>query len=56
MLEERIHQKRDFMYKCLKCGKDIELKQVKEKIRCPFCGYRVIMKKRPKTLVKVDTD
>ena len=56
MLGERIRLKRDFMYKCLKCGKDVELKQVKEKIRCPYCGFRVVMKKRPKTLIKVGTD
>jgi len=41
------------MYKCLKCEKEIDLDQVKEKIRCPFCGYRIIMKKRPKTVTKV---
>jgi DNA-directed RNA polymerase subunit P len=44
------------MYKCLNCGKDIELKQVKDKIRCPYCGYRVIIKKVPKTLKKVKAD
>ena len=41
------------MYKCLKCGKDIELEHVKEKIRCPFCGFRIIVKDRPKKVVKV---
>ena len=28
------------MYKCLKCEKEIDLEHVKEKIRCPFCGYK----------------
>jgi len=41
------------MYKCLKCEKEIDLDQVKEKIRCPFCGYRIVMKVRPKTTSKV---
>ena len=41
------------MYKCLKCKKDIEMEQVKEKVRCPFCGYRIVMKTRPKNIVKV---
>lgn len=41
------------MYKCLSCSKEIELEQVKEKIRCPYCGYRIITKLRPKTIVKV---
>jgi len=44
------------MYKCLNCGKDIELKQVREKIRCPYCGYKIILKERPKTIVKVKAD
>lgn len=41
------------MYKCLKCEKEIEMEQVKEKIRCPYCGYRTIMKQRPKKNTKV---
>jgi len=44
------------MYKCLKCGKEIELKQVKEKIRCPYCGYRTIVKQPPKKIIKVKAD
>lgn len=40
------------MYKCLQCGKTIDLEQVKEKIRCPYCGYRIIIKQTPKTIVK----
>lgn len=41
------------MYKCLSCGKDIELEQIKDKIRCPYCGYRIVVKQRPKTVSKV---
>lgn len=41
------------MYKCLSCGKEIEMDQVKDKIRCPYCGYKIISKSRPKTIVKV---
>jgi len=44
------------MYRCLKCGKDIDMKQVKDKIRCPYCGYRIIIKKAPTILVKVKAD
>jgi len=44
------------MYKCLNCGKDIDLKQVKDKIRCPYCGYRIIVKENPKRLVKSKAD
>jgi len=41
------------MYKCLKCGEKIDLKQIREKIRCPYCGYRVIVKERPETVIRV---
>jgi DNA-directed RNA polymerase subunit P len=44
------------MYKCLKCGKDIEMERVKDKIRCPYCGYRIIYKDTPKTIKKVKAD
>jgi DNA-directed RNA polymerase subunit P len=44
------------MYKCLKCEKEIEMKQVKDKIRCPYCGYRIVIKQSPKTIVKVKAD
>jgi DNA-directed RNA polymerase subunit P len=44
------------MYKCLNCGKDIEMAQVKDKIRCPYCGYRTIIKETPKSVIKVKAD
>jgi DNA-directed RNA polymerase subunit RPC12/RpoP len=31
-------------YVCLKCKKEVE---IEEKIRCPFCGFRIIAKARP---------
>jgi len=34
----------DYMYVCAKCGK--EIKKIYE-VRCPYCGYRIILKKRP---------
>lgn len=33
-------------YKCLKCEKDIEKDDLRRRIRCPFCGYRILKKKR----------
>lgn len=42
------------MYKCLSCGKKIEINiKATRKIQCPFCGYRIIEKMRPTTNVKV---
>jgi len=34
------------MYKCLNCGREIPLEEAKKRIRCPYCGYRILLKKR----------
>ena len=33
------------MYKCLNCGKKFE---IKDKVQCPYCGYRIAIKPRPR--------
>jgi DNA-directed RNA polymerase subunit RPC12/RpoP len=36
------------MYKCLNCGKEVEVDlRVAKKIICPYCGYRILSKPRP---------
>lgn len=44
------------MYKCLHCEKVIDIKEIKEKIRCPYCGYRVVIKESPKTVTRVKAE
>lgn len=39
------------MYKCIKCKKIIT--KVDEKIRCPYCGFRIFVKLRPKVVKRV---
>lgn len=42
------------MYRCVSCGKDVELDLSSgKKVICPFCGYRIIKKTRPLTVKKV---
>jgi len=41
------------MFKCLDCQKTISAEQLNEKIRCPYCGYRIMIKERPKIPVRV---
>ncbi|MCJ7428995.1 MAG: DNA-directed RNA polymerase subunit P [Candidatus Nanohaloarchaeota archaeon QJJ-5] len=43
-------------YKCAKCEEDIDVDPVNEKIICPRCSGRVILKKRPqeRTTVKAE--
>ncbi len=41
------------MYKCLNCGREIDPESIEKKIRCPYCGYRIVIKVRPKTVKKV---
>ena len=44
------------MYKCLSCGKEVELDiRVSKKVICPFCGYRIIKKVRPVVVKKVQS-
>ncbi|MBI5355793.1 MAG: DNA-directed RNA polymerase subunit P [Candidatus Aenigmarchaeota archaeon] len=33
-------------YKCLNCGSDINADDIKKRVRCPFCGHRIIRKRR----------
>ena len=40
-------------FKCISCGKDIKKEEMGRKIRCPYCGGKVIVKKRPKMTKKV---
>lgn len=39
------------MYKCVKCKKIVT--KIDEKIRCPYCGFRIFVKLRPKTVKRV---
>jgi DNA-directed RNA polymerase subunit RPC12/RpoP len=32
--------------KCFKCGKVIKQEYIKKKIRCPYCGSKVLFKPR----------
>jgi DNA-directed RNA polymerase subunit P len=39
------------MYKCVKCKKIVT--RAEDKIRCPFCGYRIYVKMRPDVVKRV---
>lgn len=34
-------------YSCFSCGASVDSTEIKELIRCPYCGGRVLIKKRP---------
>ncbi len=36
-------------YKCFFCEKEIDPEQVKKKVRCVYCGSKIIYKGREKT-------
>lgn len=43
------------MYKCLNCGKDVDIDLERaKKIICPYCGYRILEKKRSPVLKRVE--
>jgi len=39
------------MYRCIKCKKIIT--KLDDKIRCPYCGYRIVAKIRPEVVKRV---
>lgn len=39
------------MYKCLNCRKEID--ETNDKVRCPYCGFRVYSKSRPEVVKRV---
>jgi DNA-directed RNA polymerase subunit P len=39
------------MYKCVKCKKVVS--KLEDKIRCPYCGFRIFVKLRPKVVKRV---
>jgi len=41
-------------YVCVKCKQEVELDPVDEKVICPKCSHRVLLKKRPDEPNKVE--
>ncbi len=53
-MSDVMEKAKNFGYKCLNCGKDVDVElQKAKKIICPYCGYRILEKKRPTTAKKV---
>jgi len=38
-------------YKCLDCQKEIESELVKKRVRCPYCGSKILHKQRASAAV-----
>jgi len=43
-------------YKCVNCETEVEVDPVDDKIICPKCSHRVLMKKRPENPVTVEVE
>ena len=39
-------------YLCLSCGKKVEDEYTRSKVRCPYCGFKILYKDR-RTVVTV---
>ncbi|MBI2547437.1 MAG: DNA-directed RNA polymerase subunit P [Candidatus Aenigmarchaeota archaeon] len=39
------------MYKCTNCKKPVA--KLEDKVRCPYCGFRVFVKERPEVVKRV---
>ncbi len=42
-------------YICFSCEKEVEL-DIRSRIRCPFCGGRILYKKKPEVKITVDVN
>jgi DNA-directed RNA polymerase subunit P len=40
-------------YVCGACAKEVTADEIKKRIRCPYCGNKVLFKKRPNITKKV---
>jgi len=38
-------------YKCFKCGKIVKGDLVKKRVRCPYCGSKILFKPRTNPIV-----
>lgn len=41
-------------YKCIKCGREVDLNLKSDKIMCNHCSERILLKKRPEIGKRVD--
>jgi DNA-directed RNA polymerase subunit RPC12/RpoP len=39
------------MYKCIECQNDVKSEDVKRRVRCPYCGNKILYK--PRTISSV---
>ncbi|MFB6292006.1 MAG: DNA-directed RNA polymerase subunit P [Candidatus Nanohaloarchaea archaeon] len=42
-------------YVCVKCEEEVEINPVEEKVICPNCSHRVLLKKRSEEADRVET-
>jgi len=35
------------VYRCFQCGREVKPEHIKRKVRCPYCGCRILYKVRP---------
>ncbi|MBD3312462.1 DNA-directed RNA polymerase subunit P [archaeon] len=40
-------------YVCFKCNKTVDLEK-HSRVRCPFCGGKILYKQKPETVINVD--
>lgn len=53
-MPKKAKAKSEEMYSCLRCRKDVKIDLNKAKwVQCPYCGYRIIEKARPKVVKNI---
>lgn len=34
------------VYNCFKCNKEVKADYIRKRVRCPYCGGKILLKKR----------
>jgi len=44
------------LYVCVACNREVDAEDLRRRVSCPYCGAKVIIKKRPPIQREVLTD
>lgn len=43
-------------YYCTQCKKEVDIDYENSGVRCPHCGQRILIKRRPTTITKIKAE
>ncbi|NLI62863.1 MAG: DNA-directed RNA polymerase subunit P [Methanosarcinaceae archaeon] len=43
-------------YYCIRCKREMDINYEQPGVRCSYCGYRLLVKKRPQTIKRIKAE